>query len=153
VFFLEKNRIRHLITKILVDIMFFGGIATTAAVPFIIPWLLRLTAVSYDHRTAYTFIFIGSGICGTYIMFQLRRMFKTLVGGNPFVAQNVSSLRKCAVASAIIALIFVVRLVMWFTIAASLVVIVFAMLSLFALTIKDLFKQAVIYKEETDWTV
>jgi len=150
---MEKNRIRHLITKILVDIMFFGGIIATIAVPFIMPWLLRFTGVSYDQRLTYTLIFIGSGICATYIMCQLRRMFKTLVGGNPFVVQNVSSLRKCAVASALIALIFVIRLVMWFTIAASIVVVVFAMLSLFALTIKDLFKQAVIYKEETDWTV
>jgi len=80
-------------------------------------------------------------------------MFKTLLGGNPFVMKNVSCLRKCAVASALIALIFAVRLSLWFTFAAAIIVVIFSLLSLFSITIKDLFKQAVAYKEETDWTV
>jgi len=80
-------------------------------------------------------------------------MFKTLLGGNPFVIKNVSCLRKCAVASATIALIYLIRIIFWFTIASSIIVVIFAMLSLFCLTLKDLFKRAVAYKEETDWTV
>jgi hypothetical protein len=69
------------------------------------------------------------------------------------VKENVVCLRKCAVAGALIALIFVVRIAFFFTIAAAIIVIIFAMLSLFCLTIKDLFKQAVAYKEDADWTV
>ena len=149
----KQVRIRQFITKILVDIMFFGGIAACIAVPFALPRIMEFIGTSPDLRTAYTFIFIGSGICAVYIMYQLKCMFKTLLGGNPFVSQNVSGLRKCAVASAVIAAIFLVRLILWFTLPAVILVLVFAMLSLFCLTIKDLFKQAVAYKEETDWTV
>jgi len=150
---MKTSHIRHLITKILVDIMFFGGIAACIAVPFVMPQLLAFTGTSAEFRTVYTFIFVGSGLCSVYIAYQLKCMFKTLLGGNPFVSQNVSGFRKCAVASAIIAAIFLVRLILWFTIAASLLVLVFAILSLFCLTIKDLFKQAVAYKEDADWTV
>jgi len=104
-------------------------------------------------RLEYTVILMASGIPAVYIVYQLKCMFKTLVGGNPFVAQNVSALRHAAVASAVIAAVYIVRLVMWFTIAAAIIVIIFALLSLFSLTLKDLFKQAIAYKEETDWTV
>jgi hypothetical protein len=131
--------------------MFFGGIAACAALPFILPSLL--TTLSAEFRVAYTIILLAAGLCSIYILFQLKRMFKTLLGGNPFVKENVVCLRKCAVAGALIALIFVVRIAFFFTIAAAIIVIIFAMLSLFCLTIKDLFKQAVAYKEDADWTV
>ena len=147
------ERLRQHITKILVDIMFYGGIGACIVLPFAMPALLRFIGVSLDFRVTYTVILLSAGICATYIMYQMKCMFKTLVGGNPFVNQNVTCLRKCAVASALIACIFLIRLFLWFTIAASIVVVIFSLLSLFSLTIKDLFKQAVAYKEETDWTV
>ena len=150
---MKKNHFRHYVTKILVDTMFYGGIAACIALPFVLPRLMELTGVSMQFRVNYTVVLFSSGVCAVYIMYQLKRMFKTLVSGNPFVVQNVSCLRKCAVASALIAGIFLIRLFMWFTIAASIIVVIFFILSLFCLTLKDLFKQAVIYKEETDWTV
>ncbi|MCL2286899.1 MAG: DUF2975 domain-containing protein [Firmicutes bacterium] len=147
------NRFRHYVTKLLVDVMFFGGIVVCAALPFALPWLMRLTGVSMYFRGQYTVVLLSAGVCAVFIMYQLKRMFKTLLSGNPFVSQNVDCLRKCAVASAVIACIFFVRLFLWFTIAASIIVVTFFILSLFCLTLKDLFKQAIIYKEETDWTV
>jgi len=150
---MKTNRFRHYVTKILVDIMFYGGIAACIALPFVLPRLMELTGVSIQFRGQYTAVLLSSGICAVYIMYQLKCMFKTLLGGNPFVSQNVNCLRKCAVASAVIAGIFLIRLIMWFTISASIIAIIFFILSLFCLTLKDLFKQAVIYKEETDWTV
>ena len=150
---MNAERIRHYITKILVDIMFFGGIVACIALPFGLPWIMAFTGTSLNFRGHYTFVLLGSGLCAVYIMYQLKGMFKTLLMKNPFVSQNVASLRKCAVASALIALIFLVRLIMWFTISAAVVVIIFVLLSLFCLTIKDLFKQAIAYKEENDWTV
>ncbi|MCL2372804.1 MAG: DUF2975 domain-containing protein [Defluviitaleaceae bacterium] len=150
---MENNRLRHVVTKVLVDLMFFGGIVAWVALPFIMPLLLGFTGVYGGFRGQYTVVLMGAGACAIYILYQLRSMFKTLVGGNPFVPQNVSCLRKCAVASGVISLIFLARTLMWFTIAGAMVVVIFAILSLFCLTLKDLFKQAVSYKEETDWTV
>ena len=150
---MNPSQIRQLLTKILVDIMFFGGIVSCIVVPFILPWIMSVTGAPPQYQIVYTAVLLGAGLSAVYILYQLKRMFKTLVGGNPFVGQNVTCLRKCAVASAVIALVFIVRLIFWFTIAASVIAIIFSLLSLFCLTIKDLFKQAVAYKEETDWTV
>jgi len=150
---METKRTIHYVTKILVDLMFYGGLVALVALPFVLPMLLRWIGTSMQFRVAYTLILLSAGTCAIYIVYQLKRMFKTLLCGNPFVMENVSCLRKCAVASALIATIFAVRIVLWFTIASGIMVIVFALLSLFSIAIKDLFKQAVSYKEETDWTV
>jgi len=100
-----------------------------------------------------TFMLLLLGLCALYILWQLKAMFRTLVGGDPFVAANVSSLRKCALASFIIAGIFFVKEILWFNLLTATYIIIFALLGLFCLTLKDLFKQAVAYKEENDWTV
>ena len=150
---MDLQMIRNRMTKILVDMMFVASIIACIILPFAMPWLLRITGVSPDLRLFYTVMMVGAGVCGIYILHQLRGMFKTVIDHNPFVASNVSSLRKCAVASAIIALIFGTRLVMWFTFSVAIIVVTFSLLCLLCLTIKDLFKQAVAYKEENDWTV
>jgi hypothetical protein len=41
----------------------------------------------------------------------------------------------------------------WFSLMSSIIVVIFFLLGLFCLTLKDVFKQAVAYKEEADWTV
>ena len=150
---MEEKRVIHYVTKILLDIMFYGGLVALVVLPFALPALLAFIGASMRFRIAYTLILLSSGTCAVYIVYQLKRMFKTLLYGNPFVMQNVSCLRKCAVASALIAVIFAIRLYLWFTIASSIIVIIFSLLSLFSIAIKDLFKQAIAYKEETDWTV
>jgi len=80
-------------------------------------------------------------------------MFKTLLGGDPFIEANIMSLRKCAVSCFIIALLFAAKMTFWLTAASAIIIIIFCMLGLFCLTLKDLFKQAVAYKEENDGTV
>jgi len=148
-----KNSFVHYATKVLVDIMFYGGIVCCIAVPFLLPSISGFFGYSPDMLKPYTVILILSGLCALYILWQLKEIFKTLLGGNPFVEKNVDCLRKCSVASFLIALIYLIKISLWFTIASSVIVIIFALLGLFSLTLKDVFKQALSYKEENDWTV
>jgi hypothetical protein len=98
-------------------------------------------------------LFVLSGLCTIYILFTLKRMYKTLLGANPFVWENVKNLRRIAVACALIALMFSVRVFFFFSVGTVLIVIIFSVGCLFCLTLKDLFKQAIAYKEENEWTV
>jgi len=148
-----KNSFVHYLTKIAVDIMFYGGILCTLAVPFIMPWLAGYLDYSEAVILPFTIILFFSGLCSVYILWQLKAIFKTLLGGNPFVSENISCLRKCSVASFLIAVIYLVKMTFWFTITTLIFVIVFSLLSLFCLTLKDVFKQAVAFKEENDGTV
>ena len=153
---MRKSSFIHRLTKILIDVMFYGGIVVCISLPFIMENAMRMFGYAYDARELRT-LFIGilgsAGLCAVYILYQLKRIFKSLLQGDPFVHANVSSLRKCGVASFLIAMIFMVRLGFSFTLASSIVVVIFVLLGLFSLTLKDVFKQAVAYKEENDWTV
>ena len=148
-----KSSFVHYLTKILVDIMFYGGILCCIAVPFIMPVLTRFFGYRESVVIPFTIILLSSGIFSLYILWQLKAMLKTLLEGNPFTGKNVSCLRKCSVASFLIAILYITIITFWFTIASSIIVIIFALLGLFCLTVKDVFKQAVTYKEENDWTV
>ena len=148
-----KNSFVHYLTKVLVDIMFYGGIICCIATPFVMPLLGRYLNYNEGMLLPLTVILLLSGLCAVYILYQLKYMFKTLLGGDPFVSKNVTCLRKCSVASFFIAIIFLVKTIVWFTITSGIVVIIFALLGLFSLTLKDIFKQAIAYKEENDWTV
>ena len=148
-----KNSFVHYLTKVLVDIMFYGGILGCIALPFIMPSVAAFLGYSQDIVVPYTVILLLSGLCSLYILWQLKAMFKTLLGGNPFAEKNVGCLRRCAVASLLIAIIYLVKTSIWFTIASSLIVIIFSLLGLFCLTLKDVFKQAVYYKEENDGVI
>ena len=153
VVFVYKNSFVHYLTKVLVDIMFYGGILCCAAVPFVIPVLARYFGYEEARVAPTAIILLLSGLCSLFILWQLKAMFKTLLGGNPFTESNVSALRRCSVASFLIAIFFVAKIVFWLTIASAIIVIIFSLLGLFCLTLKDVFKQAVAYKEENDWTV
>ena len=149
-----KNSFVHHFTKVLVDVMFYGGILTCIAAPFAMPVVLNYLGYLKSTHLPYTIIIVSSGLCALCIVWQLKIMFKTLLGGNPFVPKNVNCLRICSVASFLIAIIYVIKLfLLLFTPSSFLIVIIFSLLGLFCLTLKDVFKQAIFYKEENDWTV
>jgi len=148
-----KNSIVHHIAKLLVDILFYIGILCVVTVPFWAGRLLKYYGYTDNGIIVFSAILFVSGICAVYILFVLKQMFKTLLGGNPFAKQNVSSFRKMAVACATVAAIYFVKCFIMFTWATVIITLVFVIGTLFCLTLKDLFKQAVYYKEENDWTV
>jgi hypothetical protein len=148
-----KNSFVHYLTKIMVDIMFYGGILCCIMVPFLVKRAGGYFGYGESEIIPLTITLLGSGVAAVYIMFNLKLMFKTLLGGNPFVWSNVSCFRKIAVASFIIAMIYTAKCFFLLTIATALIVIIFVIAGLFCLTLKDIFKQAIYYKEENDFTV
>ncbi len=148
-----KNSVVHYITKIVVDIMLYVGIACVIAVPFFCEGLLTAWGYTPISSVLFTLVLFLSGVCSVYILYILKKMFKTLLGGNPFVEENIKSFRKMAFSCAIITLLYVFKAMWIFTWATVVIALVFLVGTLFCLTLKDLFKQAVYYKEENDWTV
>ena len=148
-----KKSFVHYLTKYLVDFLFYSGIICTLTVPFLIKPAVEYYGYNSNLSVFFGVILFLSGLSAVYILWQLKVIFKTLLSGSPFIQRNVNALRKMAVASSIIAVIFIVKCITFFTIASGLIVIVFSLASLFCLTLKDVFKEAVYYKEETDLTI
>lgn len=148
-----KKSFVHYCTKIAVDVMFYGGIAAFFLVPYFVSWWTGRGGYAINVTHPFSVILFMSEVCAVYIMRQLKKIFITLHGGNPFVAGNVTCLRKIAAACLLIAVIFTVKCVMFFTYLSVVAVIIFVVATLFCLTLKDVFKQAVYYKEENDGVI
>lgn len=148
-----KKSITHHIAKVVIDILFYLSILCTLAIPSATAMLLRVRTLHSSASIAYATILTFSGACCVYILFHLKQMYKSLLVGNPFVDENVSHLRKMAVTCFIIGITYVFKSVFLFTIATPIIAGIFLVGCLFCLTLKDLFKQAINYKNENDLTI
>ena len=148
-----ENKFLHHFTKALIEFMIISGILVCAFVPF----LVFKAAAYYPFINSIALqiiaVLIVSGITSLYILWEIRRIFKTIVNTNPFTIENVSVLRRIALASFVIAVTYIAKCIFWFTLATAIIIIIFAIAGLFCLVLADVFKQAVLYKEENDLTV
>ena len=67
-------------TKVLLDVMFYSGILVTASLPF----TLKLAGTYYsqdfaEHYIPMLAVFLVSGVCGLVIVYQLRKMIRTVI--------------------------------------------------------------------------
>ncbi|MBE5966078.1 MAG: DUF2975 domain-containing protein [Lachnospiraceae bacterium] len=140
-------------TKYLLDFMFFTGIATCAGVP----WLFQLAGKFYTvfrkYYIPYCVIFIFAGVFALIILWNLRKMFRTVIHENPFVRENVISLKRMGACAFVIAVLMAVRLFFVVTPAAFVLVAVFLIAGLFSIVLSHVFDQAVSYKQENDLTI
>lgn len=148
----EKSIVHH-IAKWVIEVMFYCGIVCTVLVPFTIEGLLKYFSYAPQSASVYRVTLTLAGICAVYILFNIKKMYKTLLEGSPFVEENVAAFRRMAVAAALICIIFIVQVIFAFTVGSVTIALIFAIACLFCLTLKDLFKQAINYKTENDLTI
>ncbi len=108
------------------------------------------------HPTRYLIISTLIGICCLYIVFEVTKVFKSIVLGNPFVSENEHALKRIAIACEVIAIILVVKLFVntsIFLLTTILLAVIFIIAGLCAYVFSQLFKQSVFLKEENDMTI
>ena len=131
---------------------------------FDIPYfLLAWTAVWGDaYLTVLTLFLLFSGVCTAVILWQGRRVLKTILRGEPFSMENAVSLRRAAVCGFLITAAALVRVVFSLfyyrslqslTTYNALFVPIFAMFGLLCLIMSALFRQAAELKAENDLTI
>lgn len=140
-------------TKYLLDIMFYAGIAVTATLPWSIKLIGEQLPYLVEHYEESVIIYFVLGISAEKLLWELRKIFHTVLEENCFVKENVVSLQKMGNWSFFIALMAGVRSIVYMTIAMGVVILVFLIAGLFSKVLSFVFEQAVAYKEETDWTI
>lgn len=141
------------ITKILLDFMFFTGIVVCITVPFSFKIAGQFFGIFRRFYLPFCFVFMIAGVFALIILWELRSMFKTVIHENPFVVQNVVSLKRMGICSFLISVSMLVRLVFVITPAALVLAAVFLIAGLFSLVLSLVFDQAVTYKLENDLTI
>ena len=142
-----------MLSKCIINVMFFCGIPTTVAVPFFLKWYGRINKYYDDYYILQTILFL---ICGTFaclIVYELRKMIKSVECDNCFVRDNVVSLKRMGIYSFIIGAACFVRMFLYATPGAFALVIVFVIAGLFSKVLSNVFDRAVTYKEENDMTI
>lgn len=140
-------------TKGILDFMFYAGILTTVLVPIIIKFYGRYNTYFGENFPELSLIFILSGIFAVLIIYELRKMFQTVLADNCFIMENVASLNKMGTYSFFIAVITACRLFLYLTPAVLVVILVFVIAGLFSKVLSHVFEKAVTYKLENDLTI
>ncbi len=148
-----QKSIVHYMTKICIDILFYAAILCCIMIPFSSYWLFNYFGIVEASALFVKAILLASGISCAYILWQLKVIFKTLMNGNPFIHANVSCLRKIALTCLFISFTYFVKMIVMPTISTAVIVVIFIIGCLLCLTLKDLFKQSIYYKDENDLTV
>ena len=140
-------------TKYLLDLMFYSGIVVTVTLPFTVRWIGEQLPYLIRHYEETVIIYFVLGVSAEKLLWELRKIFRTVLAENCFVKENVVSLEKMGNWSFFIALMAGVRSIVYMTIAMGVVIFVFLIAGLFSKVLSFVFEQAVEYKEETDWTI
>jgi len=141
------------VTKVIIDFMFYAGIAVTASIYFIIKFYGRFNSYFEKNIISLTILFVLSGILAVLIIFELRKIFRSVINDNCFIRENVISLRRMGTYSFLIAIITAFRLLIYLTPAVMVVILVFLIAGLFSKVLSQVFDKAVTYKLENDLTI
>lgn len=149
---MKLNIIRF--TKAVLDIMFVLGILITVTLPFLLK-----TYGKYVEPGIEKYIWQNSvvlGLCGIFslmIVWELRKMFKTVIADDCFVRNNVTSLKKMSIYSVGIVFFMAVKCLFNITLATMAIMMVFIIAGLFSRVLAQVFDKAVTYKLENDLTI
>lgn len=150
--FLMKDKLT-LTTKLLLDFMFYAGILVALTLPLSIKFYGRYNSYFANNYIPLILLFFFSGTFAILIIFELRKIFRTVLDDDCFIRENVISLRRMGTYSLIIALITAGRLFLYITPAVLIVILVFVIAGLFSKVLSQVFDKAVTYKLENDLTI
>jgi len=154
VWVMYQKSVVHYIAKVVIDVLFYLSIVCVVAVPFAAKFLFAW--INYGEEWYLPFfaaVIFLSGVGCVYILFNLKQMYRSLLVGDPFVHENVGHFRKMAVVCFAIAVLYILKCIFLFTVAAAVIAVIFVVGCLFCLTLKDLFKQAINFKTENELTI
>lgn len=140
-------------TKTALDFLFFLGIIITVTIPLSLKWLGTYLDEVEQHYISFILLYGILGIISVLILWELRKIFQTVLNENCFIMQNVASLRKMSIFSFLIVIASIIRSVIFPTMAAIIIIIVFLIAGLFSQVLAAVFEEAIYYKEENDLTI
>lgn len=138
------------------DDIVMAGLAGSALI-----WLAGWSEMD-AYSVVLTLFLVFSGVCTAVILWQARRVLRTVLRGQPFSMENAVSLKRAAVCAFLIAAAALARVVWgaWYYRSAlplasynALFVPLFAMAGLLCLVMSALFRQAAELKAENDLTI
>lgn len=137
-----------------IELILIGGILIILGLPFVLKWYIGLLNGNTTELYAFLLPFLYvTGILAAIIVFELRKIFITLNRMDPFRMDNVKSFRTIAICCFIIAAAYVVKIFMFNSFLTIILFMVFVIGGFMLLVLSEVFRQAVIVKQENDLTI
>ncbi len=142
------------ILRHLLELIMLGGAVIIAFLPVLLQSYLGALYMGTDEKYWFLLPFLYiTGLLALIILYNLRRILKTLGRKNPFMADNVKSLQHIAFSSFIIAGLYSVKVIFFNSFLTIIMAMAFVIAGLFTIILAEVFHQAVKVKEENDLTI
>jgi hypothetical protein len=141
------------IVKLFLDMVFIGGILIILSLPLSLKWAFRTYIFQGENFTFALFLLYITGIMCLVILYEMKRIFKALNQKNPFIMGNVKSLRVISIMCYAISVCFIVKIIFYNSFLTIIITMMFIIAGLFCTILSEVFRQAVIVKEENDLTI
>lgn len=142
------------IVKRFLDLILFGGIAIILALPFLLNWYMDYLRGYISERYWFLLPFLYlTGVLALIAVNELRRIFKTLNRRDPFRTDNVKSFKRLSICCFAIAFLYGIKILLFNSFLTIILFMVFIIGGFFLLILSEVFRQAVIVKEENDLTI
>lgn len=151
-----KEPITSKVLRMILYVIFVLGIVIILTLPFLLEYYTSYFYDAYYLNPGYRRFIIAflmlSGVLGDTIVWIAIQLMKS-IPSNPFTAKNVTNLKRIGILANIIALIFLLKCVVYPTFLTLLSSLLFFVGGLFVFTLSNLFRQVVRFKEENDLTI
>lgn len=142
------------VVKLLLDGVFIGGMAIYVSLPLCLKLAFDLIKSTLDENYYFLLIFFYfTGVFALKLVYEIRKILKNINKRNPFIIENVKSLKSMAFSSFIISTAYGVKIIFYPSILTIILAMVFTILGLFLIILSEVFHQAVIVKDENDLTI
>lgn len=150
---LDEKGLSGMVKKLL-DTVLWGGIAIYIGLPFLLRWYMdKIYIISGENYAFLMIILYITGLPALSIVRDLREIFRTINRHNPFMMDNVHSLRRIAAASFVISFAYIFKIIFYNSFLTIIITMLFVIAGLFSVILAEVFKQAVEVKEENDLTI
>jgi hypothetical protein len=124
------NRLAHF-AKLLVDMIFILGILILLSLPASLNYFFKLFFKAGHENYPFLLVFLYiTGVLSLMIVYEGKKILGRLNSQNPFVVGNVTSFKKVAYYSFIIALAFIVKVIFFITILTVVAALAFILTGL-----------------------
>ena len=146
-----KNSLSNFI-EICLKIIFVLGILIYITLPFLLNMYISLFNPVLN-ATAALIMLYTSGIPALILVYEFIKIFATLKKDNPFVLENVKSLKIISICSLIISIIYIIGMFFIISVFEIIAIAIFIIAWLGTYVLAELLRKAIEYKEENDLTI
>lgn len=151
--YIGKNSISFAV-QIMLIVLLVINVAALIFLPKIVNYYFTNTSEIYAvAKTQLLIILYPCGVFSLIVEYCLMKIFKSLVNKDPFVQSNVKLLNTMGISMIAVTGFFILKIFLLNSLMTMLVCLASGLLAVFCFVLADVFRQAVIYKQDNDLTV